>query len=193
MKVYLTGWDGFLARKLRETDAHEWTDNINEADVIFFLGSPTFTESKITRCRGLAMHDYVQQISDMIWHTNIPVIFASTTGVDDIELDHSGSTVYNLCKLYIENYIMHNSEDYLILRIGTIISDKKSDIDMMKPDRIQPRLLRGEFKDIPKEDEYLHVDTFVSQTNEAINNINNSIFEYDLEHHSMFDLIKMAK
>ena len=110
---------------------------------------------------------------------NGPIVFASTTGVDDIQLDHGGSTPYNLSKLFIENYLINSFKPHMILRIGTIVSKRRSDVELMKPDRVQPRIAKGIF-DVENEDYYLDVDTFVDSTIDYLLNFENGIKEYEL-------------
>jgi hypothetical protein len=170
MKVSLTGWNGFLSKKLRERTEIKWQEDVNGSDILFLMGSPTFTGSTLDKNDSQVMHNYVKNTINKIDSYSNPIIFASTTGVNDIDLNHSGTTCYNLCKLYIENYIMNKCENWMILRIGTIISDNKYDIDKMRFDRIQQRMLKNDFTNIEFEDNYLFVDEFVNTT---INNILN--------------------
>jgi len=81
----------------------------------------------------------------------------------------------------LENYIKYNCDEYLILRIGTIYSTRLSDVNEMKSDRLQPRILRKDYTDIPFEDLYLNVDVFVDKTIDAILNFKSGILEYPLD------------
>ena len=189
MKVGLSGFHGFLANKLKERTEIEWVDGVDDIDYYIHMGSPTFTEEDIGSDESKVMHQYVKSSMKLIDDLSVPILFASSTGVDDIQLDHSGSTSYNLSKLFLENYIIHNCPKYTILRIGTIFSPHIEDVHSMKPDRIQPRLLRKEFKGIPFQDYYLNVDVFVDVTINAILNFNTGIVEFPLEQKRLTDLI----
>lgn len=180
MRVGLTGWNGFLAQKLRERTDVEWVNGTENIDLLFHLGSPTFTAHELTRDDAQVMHRYVKDSMELISKFSGPVMFGSTTGVDDICLTHNGSTSYNLGKLFLESYVLNNCDKYMIMRIGTIYSDSVADVAAMKQDRVQPRIMRGDLKDIPFEDWYLNVNTFVGQTMDAIQNFNTGIFEYNL-------------
>lgn len=121
MRVGLSGWGGFLATKLRERTEVEWVESNTDVDVFVHLGSPTFTQAELHQHDAQVMHQYVRETVKLIDRTDAPFVFASTTGVDDIQLDHKGSTSYNLGKLYLENYVINNCDKYIILRIGTIV------------------------------------------------------------------------
>lgn len=179
MRVCITGWNGFLALKLRERNNVIWTENAWDCDMLLHLGSPTFTNHELTKNDAQRMHHYVRDSIDLFNRYNGPIMFASTTGVNDIQLDHSGSTPYNLGKLYLENYLLSNFDQACVLRIGTIVSKSKRDIEFMKPDRIQPRIARGDFN-IDNVDYYLDVDTFVDSTIKYILNFENGVREYEL-------------
>jgi hypothetical protein len=188
-RVGLSGWGGFLASKLRERTEVEWVDGTQNIDMYLHLGSPTFTHSQLSQHDAHVMHQYVRETIKLVDRLDMPIIFASTTGVDDLVLDHSGSTSYNLGKFYLENYIKYNCDDYLILRIGTIYSTRLSDVNEMKLDRLQPRILRKDYTDIPFEDLYLDVDVFVAKTIDAILNFKSGILEYPLDKLTMGKLI----
>jgi len=192
MNVCLTGWNGFLSKKLRIRNEINWVQDIENSNSLFLMGSPTFTQSQLLKNDAVIMHQYVLKTIDKIKDYKNKIIFASTTGVDDISLDHTGSTAYNLSKLYIENYIINHCEDYLILRIGTIISKNVEDIRLMKPDRLQQRILNKDFKDIPFEDYYLDVESFIDKTIRAILNNQSGILHYDLEKYTLPNLIKIG-
>lgn len=179
MKVYLTGGKGFLGSKMLERNEVEWVDNWENADIMFLMGSPTFTNHTLSSRDARVMHNYVKNTMRSIDEFTGPIILASTTGVDDIQLDHSGSTPYNLAKLFLEDYLVHGHNPYMILRIGTIVSKRRSDVDRMKPDRLQPKITRGIF-DIDDVDYYLDVDTFVDSTIKYILNFEQGIKEYEL-------------
>lgn len=180
MKVALTGYNGFLAKKLRECSEIQWVEETDNADAILHLGSPTFTHGELTQHDAQVMHQYVKESMRIIDRFDGPVIFASTTGTDDIQLDHSGSTAYNLGKLFLENYVINNADKYLILRIGTIVSKRLSDIKSMRSDRVQPRILKNDFSNIEDTDHYLDVDVFVEVTINAILNSHKGILTYPL-------------
>jgi nucleoside-diphosphate-sugar epimerase len=192
MKVFLTGKNGFLASKLLERDEVEWVDSWEQADMMFLLGSPTYTNPIISSREARVLHNYVKSTMRQIDDFTGPIIFASTTGVNDIQLDHGGSTPYNLAKLFLEDYLMHSINSYMILRIGTIVSSHKRDVDRMKPDRVQPKIHRGIF-DVENEDYYLDVDTFVDTTIKYILNFESGIKEYKLIKLSKTQLMFMGR
>lgn len=191
MRVTLTGWNGFLATKLREHTEIEWTEDLN-TDVLVLMGSPVFTDAELGIHDAQVLHQYVRETIKIIDRFEGHIIFASTTGVNDIQLDHKGSTSYNLAKLYLENYLLYEADSSAVLRIGTVVSDKPSDIAMMKPDRIQPMMLNDI---MPKEwdDEYLLVEDFVNTTIEAIITKKTGIVEYPLVKMSLIDLKRITK
>jgi hypothetical protein len=192
MKIGLTGWGGFLATKLRKRTDVEWAERTEDIDCLVLMGSPTFTDAELDQHDAQVIHQYVRETIRIIDRYDGPIVFASTTGVDDMHLDHKGSTSYNLGKFYLENYVINNCDKYIILRIGTIVSDKLSDIQLMKPDRLQQRILRKDYSNIPMEDYYLDVDVFVDTTVDAILNFKNGILEYPLEKITLPKLIKMG-
>lgn len=179
MKVCMTGWHGFLSSKLRECEQIDWRDSPVGTDVLVLMGSPTFTQHELSQNDAQDMHTYVRDTIRLIDSYAGRIVFASTTGVDDIQLDHAGSTAYNLAKLYLENYIVNHCSKYTILRIGTIVSKRKSDVTRMKPDRVQPKIAQGVF-DVDDVDYYLDVDTFVNSTIKYILDQENGIKEYEL-------------
>ena len=181
MRVGISGWAGFLATKLRERTDVEWVDSTGNIDCYLHLGGPTFTQEELSEHDAQVMHQYIRESIKMIDRLQVPVILGSTTGVGDIRLDHTGSTSYNLSKLYLENYVLNNCDDSLILRIGTIYSNNINDVLQMKQDRIQPRLLRKDTQGIPFEDHYLNVDIFVNTTINAIINKQKGILTYQLD------------
>lgn len=189
MKIALTGYNGFLAKKLRARTEFEWTQDLWDADIIFHLGSPTFTQH-MNKEDSIRMHDYVKDTINLIDNNKVPFVFASTTGVLNMHYNHDNHMTYDVSKLYLENYVINNCEKYLILRIGTIISKCIDDIKLMKSDRVQPRILNKDTKDIPFEDYYLNVDIFVDETIKALKHIDNRIIEYPLEKLSMIKLLK---
>ena len=193
MKVALTGWGGFLAHKLRESTELEWQERVTDCDALLLIGSPTFTYPDLGVHDAHVIHQYVRQTIKDIDRCDKYVIFASSTGVNDINLDHTGSTAYNLAKLYLENYIINHCDKYLILRIGTVISNSQFDINQMRDDRIQPRILRGDYTNIPLVDDYLDVDTVKSHTIDAIKNQTTGILEYPLVKLKLSELIRMTK
>lgn len=181
MKVGISGWNGFLANKLRTRNEIEWVNRITDIDYYLHLGSPIFTETEISRANGMIMHDYVKHSMELIDSLEVPIIFGSSTGVNDIQYNHSGSTSYNLSKLFLENYIVNRCDNYMILRIGSIISSDIADVHKMKSDRLQPRIFAGQFTGIPYEDYYLDVNTFVDTTIDSILNFKTGIVEYTLK------------
>ena len=193
MKIALTGWNGFLASKLRERTEIEWQEDLENSDMLLLMGSPTFTDAELDKHDAQVMHQYVRETIRQIDRYHKPIVFASTTGVNDIQIDHSGSTCYNLGKLYIENYIVNNCDEWMILRIGTIISDKASDIDKMRSDRVQQRLRRRDTSNIEFEDEYLFVDKFVNTTVNSLLNFKTGIVEYQLTKLTLPTLTMLGK
>lgn len=191
MKVALTGWGGFLATKLRTATDIEWTEDRNNCDMLILMGSPTFTDAELDQHDAQVMHQYVRETIRIIDRFDGPVIFASTTGVDDIQLDHRGSTSYNLAKLYLENYVMYNCDVWTILRIGTIISMDPADLLLMKQDRIQPRIKRKDLANIDWEDNYLLLEHFINTTLDRIRNFKTGIVEYQLTKFTIAELTKI--
>jgi hypothetical protein len=192
MRVTLTGWNSFLSKKLREVNSIEWTQNFENTDILFLMGSPIFT-GIINKEDSKVLHNYVEETKKLILCYSGPIVFASTTGVNDIHLDHSGHTPYNLCKLYLENYIINTVDNWSILRIGTIISDKLHDIEMMRKDKIQQKILNKDFTNMPLKNECLHVDEFVNETIDLLMNFKCGIKEYDLKSYSLSQLISITK
>ena len=188
MKIALTGYNGFLAKKLRARTEFEWTQDLWDANVVFHLGSPTFTQH-MSKHDSIRMHEYVKDTINLIDDIKVPFVFASTTGVLNMHYNHDCHMTYDVSKLYLENYIINNCENYLILRIGTIYSKDINDVKMMKQDRVQPRVMNKDTSGIPFEDYYLNVDVFIDTTIEALTNIDNRIIEYPLEKLSMIKLI----
>jgi hypothetical protein len=191
MKICLTGWNGFLSSKLREKTDVVWTEEAENTDALFLMGSPTFTDPELSQHDAQVMHQYVRETIKKVDRYNGHIIFASTTGVDDIQLDHGGSTSYNLGKLYLENYILNEADSCTILRIGTIVSDKISDVNLMKPDRIQPMLYKGYWP--LWEDKYLLINDFVNITMNAILTKKQGIVEYPLTSLNLAQLKLLAK
>ena len=192
MKIALTGWNGFLATKLRERTDVEWTEDREGSDALVLMGGPTFTDAELDQHDAQVMHQYVRETIKIVDRYRGPIIFASTTGVDDIQLDHKGSTNYNLAKLYLENYVLFEADSSAILRIGTVISKDHSDIAMMKPDRVQPRIQQG-IMPTDWEDYYLYVDEFVNTTLDVILNKRTGIIEYPLAKLTLAQLTKITK
>jgi hypothetical protein len=193
MKVGLSGWGGFLATKLRDRIEIEWVEDTENIDCYLHLGSPTFTHPELSMHDAQVVHQYVKDSMRLINRLDVPVVFGSTTGVDDIQLDHKGSTAYNLGKLFLENYIINNCQQYMILRIGTVISSNSTDISLMKPDRIQPRLGRGDVSNIEFEDYYLDIDVFVNTTIEKLLNFKTGIVTYNLTKLTLPKLMALGK
>ena len=191
MKIALTGWNGFLATKLRESTEFEWQEELDGADMLVHMGSPTFTQQELFEHDAQVMHQYVRETIKLFDRFQGPIVFASTTGVDDIKLDHTGTTSYNLGKLYLENYLMYEADKWAILRIGTIISRDPADVEMMKPDRIQPRIQRKDMSYIEWKDHYLFVDDFVKTTLELLRNFKTGIVEYPLTELTLPELAKL--
>lgn len=176
--IGITGFNGFLSKKIRERNDFNWTKNLDEADIIFHLGCPTFP-AYMGKEENLQMYPYVEETIKLInQYSKKPFVFASTTGVLNIHYDHSSSMSYDVSKLFLENYVFNTCKKFLILRIGSIISNNIDDVKLMKSDRVQPRILNKDLKGIPFEDYYLDVNDFVDITIESLNNIDNRIIEY---------------
>jgi hypothetical protein len=62
----------------------------------------------------------------------------------------------------------------------------------MKDDRLQQRILRKDYSNIPFEDYYLDVDAFVTTTVDAIVHFKNGILEYPLEKVTLSKLIQIG-
>lgn len=193
MRVGLTGWNGFLATKLRERTEVEWVDGTENTDMLLHLGGPTFTAAELFEHDAQVMHQYVRESIKLFDRYPGPIIFGSTTGVNDIQLDHGGTTSYNLSKLFLENYLINNTDKWCVLRIGTIVSEDPKDIDMMKPDRLQQRIKQGNYSYIEMKDHYLYVNSFVDVTMDKILNFKNEIVEYPLQELKLPQLIKMSR
>jgi hypothetical protein len=193
MKVSLTGWNGFLSKKIREKTEIEWQKQIENSDYLFLMGSPTFTGTTLSNSDCIKMHEYVKNTISIIDSYSKPIIFASTTGVNDINLNHSGTTCYNLSKLYLENYIISKCDQWMILRIGTIISEKKEDIEEMRFDRVQQRLRKKDLTNIEFEDEYLFIDEFVDLTIKNMLDFKTGIVEYKLTKITLPKLMLLGK
>jgi len=149
MKVSLTGWNGFLSKKLRERTEIKWQEDVNGSDILFLMGSPTFTGSTLDKNDSQVMHNYVKNTINKIDSYSNPIIFASTTGVNDI--------------------------------------------DKMRFDRIQQRMLKNDFTNIEFEDNYLFVDEFVNTTINNILNFNIGIVHYKLTKMTLPKLMLLGK
>jgi nucleoside-diphosphate-sugar epimerase len=191
--VGVSGCRGFLAKQLRDRTDIEWVDRTTDIDYYLHLGSPTFTGKDLTQENAQVMHRYVKETIELVDNLTVPIIFASTTGVDDIQLDHTGSTCYNLAKLYIENYIINHCKNYMILRVGTIVSSDLTHILEMKPDRLQQRILRKDYKGIPMEDKYLDINDFVNITADKIKCFETGIVNYNLKTIKLSELLALGK
>lgn len=191
MKIALTGWNGFLATKLRERTEVEWTEDINNSDALVLMGGPTFTDEELDIHDAQVMHQYVRETIKIVDRYHGHIIFASTTGVDDLQFNHKGSTSYNLGKLYLENYILYEADSCAILRIGTVVSDKIRDVNLMKPDRVQPMAHRGIWPQW--EDKYLMINEFVNTTLDAILTNKQGIIDYPLVTLNIAQLKSLAK
>lgn len=179
----ITGENGFLFKQLQ--------GKIEDSDdLLFLLGSPTY-DFEIERCQANKLFNYVQETIDLInKNMNKYIVFASSTGVTDIDFEHKGMMTYTLAKLYLENYIIQNCNNYVILRIGTIVSNDLEIIKQMKGTRIQKRILMNNIKGIPMNDEYLDLNQFINETCDIINNKKQGIHHYQLQEMSLFDLRK---
>jgi nucleoside-diphosphate-sugar epimerase len=192
MKIAITGWNGFLATKLRERTEVEWSEDFAGTDSLCLMGSPTFTSVELHQHDAQVMHQYVRDTIKIVDRYHGHIIFASSTGVDDIQLDHKGTTSYNLGKLYLENYILNQANSSTILRIGTIVSDNPADVAMMKPDRIQPLIKQG-IMPTEWEDYYLLINDFVNTTLDVILTNKQGIINYPLTKMNLAQLKQVTK
>ena len=184
--MIMTGEGGFLYNEL-----YPHIKNLSD-DVIILMGSPTF-DGDISQEGACRLHDYVTETIDIIEkNKDRYIVFCSSTGVDDISFDHSGSTSYSISKLYLENYILNECDQSLVLRIGTIVSDNRDKVLKMKPTRIQKRILCHDFKGIEMCDKYLMLDDFVKETVNVIKNKHIGIYEYNLKEIKMIDLMRLT-
>lgn len=181
----VTGKRGFLYKELE--------DKIDDSDeLIFLLGSPTF-DGEISKNQSKILHKYVKETIEIINNNiNKYIVFASSTGVDDVDYKHKGSMSYTLAKLFLENYIINHCDDYLILRIGTIISDDISKVKEMKDTRIQQRILRKEMRNISLQDNYLDINQFINETCDIIKLHKNGIHEYNLTFLKLSELMRYS-
>lgn len=187
--VCLTGWGGYLAYCLMQTSQvpWRWTRGPENTDALFLLGGPTYTSLTEEPDERSVMEKYYNDTVELINGYNERIIFASTTGVNDPVLKP-----YTEVKYRLEQYIIEHCQDYLILRIGSIISDDQRHISIMKPDRIQPRMQRGDYTGIKFTDHYLHTNTFVEETLIAINSGRQGIMDYSLQPLTLLELRKMT-
>ena len=81
----------------------------------------------------------------------------------------------------------------MILRIGTIVASDLTDMMGMKPDRLQQRILRGDYKGIPLEDKYLDIKDFVNTTADKIKDFKTGIVTYNLKTIKLSELIALGK
>lgn len=177
----ITGENGFLYSQLY--------NKLPEDNYLFLLGSPTF-DDELTRENSIKLHEYVKETIELINNNKDKyIIFASSTGVDDIDYEHKGYMTYTIAKLYLENYIITYCEEYLILRIGTIISNNKELILKMKNSRIQQKILNKTIKEYPNQ-MFLTLDNFLSETISAIKNKTIGIYHYSLTPMNFLQLLK---
>ena len=62
----------------------------------------------------------------------------------------------------------------------------------MKPNRIQQQILKNDLSDIPFISQYLDLDQFVKETNEAVNNKNTGVHYYKLSELNLMELKQYA-
>jgi len=194
MKVHITGPNGYLARKLQERNDWEWTTG-DEYDIMLLCGSPTHaSEETIPLDEGKVYHKYVIDTIQMMEKIpqEVPIVFISTSDPDMIDIEHEGSTTYNLAKMFLESYIVHYRKHYQIHRMGTLISHRLDDIKMMKPDRIQQRILARDYSEVMDEDWFVYTDVAVDILINAMGMINNDIVHYPDERLTKLDLLKLT-
>ena len=194
-KIHITGHNGFLAKKIIQNIPDNIKLSDKDFDIYFDLGATIFTSNTISQeqCK-LLFDEMIEKIN--IWKNlddKINILFASSTGVNDISLEHDNSTCYNLYKLTMENWLMNNKKNFTILRIGTIYSTNPNDYKIMKTDRVPFRIRNKNFKDIPMIDEYLDIKNFIKKTLYIIENITAApqIVEYELDELSIIQLSKI--
>jgi len=187
--------NSYLVKKLLEKNI-----DFKNTDPIFLdFKANIFTGNKIPKdiCKKIHKEyldriEYYKNLSD-----DILIVFASSTGVNDISINHDGSTCYNLAKLMTENWLLNSNKKYIILRIGTIYSTHKKDYNFMKKDRIPYKIFHNKISDLKdlgisnlgEKDYYLDIDNFVDTTIYEIENYNkNKIVKYNLEKLSIIDL-----
>jgi len=188
-KKVINGKNSYLIQKILE----KYDDN---PDIYLDFGAITCTKDNIPKDICTKIHqEYLDRIER--WkHIDNLIVFASSTGVNDINLDHNGSTCYNLAKLMAENWLINSNKKYLILRIGTIYSTHPGDYDIMKQDRLPARIKRGDFKDmdLTAKDYYLDVDVFVDTTISEIEGYTkNKIVYYNLDYLNILALKRLIK
>lgn len=177
----ITGENGFLYSQIK--------DKLPNEDYLFLLGSPTF-DDELTIEDSMKLHNYVQETIKLInQNKDKYIIFGSSTGVNDIDYEHKGFMTYSIAKLYLENYIITYCNEYLILRIGTIISNDKQLISKMKNSRIQQRILNKTIKENNTQN-FLTLDNFISETINAIQNKIVGIYNYSLIKMNFIQLLR---
>jgi len=161
----ITGSDGFLYNELGLEDSD---------DFLFLLGGPT-SDDKVLNDK------YVEESKELIsQYKDKYIVFASTLEGDDY---------YTKAKRDIEDFL---GDRGLILRIAPIVSRDIKKVHKMKPSRVQPTILRNEFKEILMKDDYLDLDQFISETKYLIDNRVIGIHCYQLIELSLFELRRYA-
>lgn len=194
-RAYVTGQRGFIARKLFERTDVEWVMSPHDQyDTIVLAGSPTLAKPDFTREDGRQFHTYVVETIQLL--ETIPqqkkVLFVSTQSPAMISDKHDGNMPYLLAKLFLENYIIHHRDNYQIHRMGTIISRKRSDIMMMKPDRIQREILDKQTSNLRPTEDYVFVEDAIDSIIGGIYNSNNDIVYYPSTTMTSLELIKLT-
>jgi hypothetical protein len=161
----ITGSTGFLYNELLLEDSD---------DFLFLLGGPTVDDKVLN-------DKYVQESKELIArYKGKYIVFASTLDGDDY---------YTKAKREIEYFL---GDKGLILKIAPIISRDIKKVHKMKPSRVQPTILRNEFKEILMKDTYLDLDQFISETKDLITNRIVGTHHYQLTELSLFDLRRYA-
>ena len=210
-KVHITGWNGFLATKLRQyltkfpSDVFELTSSTLDYDIYFDLGSTISTQTPIPKdiCKKINRETISKiEMYDQI-PKNIPIIFGSSTGVLTLYNKDDESSCYDVCKMMLENWITYFKDSYLILRIDNIYSLDISDYSFMKKDRVPSRvyhnsLTKEDIHQLNIIDTYLETNNFLIETIFEIEKFiltrESKVYTYkNIEELTLLDLIKLLK
>lgn len=167
----ITGPGGFLYNELNMKDSD---------DLLFLLGSPTDNDK-------IKLDEYVSSTKNLI-QNNLDkyIVFASTAYIEYSDDD------YNKSKKELEMFIEQKCVNYLILKIGDIISTDLSKVKKMKLNRTQQQILQNDLTDISMKGSYLDLDQFIEETKEIINNKKTGIHHFNLIELSLTELIRYA-
>jgi hypothetical protein len=167
----ITGPGGFLYNELNMEDSD---------DLLFLLGSPTHNDK-------IKLDEYVSSTKNLV-QNNLDkyIVFASTAYIEHSDDD------YNKSKRELELFIEQNCVNYLILKIGDIISKDLTKVKKMKLNRTQQQILQNDLTDISIKGSYLDLEQFVKETKEIITNKKTGIHHFNLIELSLTDLIRYA-